>query len=284
MAVLVTLDIYSGLPNPSWELSEAQARDLRDLLAQERAPSNLLSPAKSGLMGYRGFIVESYGDSSLPQALQVFDGILDSNRLYARSFLDDNSEVESFLLQTAGDALRPQQQQFVADEMAKNVSGGTANSNSLVAKNLLVVPPFDPGKWNNNPVVLQRNNCYNYANDKITNTFAQPGRGSGAQGPFPPDCGSTGAAAVRDGQVVTGAPAATPAQGHFVALVIWPGEDYHWYRLDSNGMWSHKRGGTQAINIDASGALINDPRTCNRGPYSVFCGFYHCIPERTRIS
>lgn len=36
------------------------------------------------------------------------------------------------------------------------------------------IPRFDPEKWNA-PPTIRRNNCYNYATDIQTDTFAQPG-------------------------------------------------------------------------------------------------------------
>ena len=64
-----------------------------------------------------------------------------------------------------------------------------------------------------------------------------------------------------------------------VALVIAPGKDYHWYQQNKDGYWSHKRGLTQASNVDASGKKIKNPKTCNRNygndlNYSNFCGYY----------
>jgi hypothetical protein len=38
--------------------------------------------------------------------------------------------------------------------------------------------PFNPGFWNR-PEVIRRNNCYNYASNRRTDTFAQPGKGAG---------------------------------------------------------------------------------------------------------
>ncbi|MGH9578251.1 MAG: hypothetical protein ACRD3R_12505, partial [Terriglobales bacterium] len=64
-----------------------------------------------------------------------------------------------------------------------------------------------------------------------------------------------------------------PGQGWYVALVIWPGVDYHWYRQDDTGCWSHKPGQTAARNTDNGGNPITDPRTCNRGPYTDFCTY-----------
>ena len=127
------------------------------------------------------------------------------------------------------------------------------------------------------------NNCYNYACNVATNSFAQPGR---KQGVF-----LTGAmrgcevlaAALLDGLIAIGgsnmphgalqlvAPLLPP--GHFVALfmcpsdpsVSWPG-DFHWVRCDSGPpfqSWSQKNGTDQVTNFDFAGAPITDPRQCN---------------------
>jgi uncharacterized protein (DUF2141 family) len=81
-------------------------------------------------------------------------------------------------------------------------------------------PPFDSTKWNSSDAIRLHNNCYNYASDKITNTFAQPGKGSGQEGPYPPTCPDTGQAAVRDGQIVVKNPDVSPADGQIIALVV----------------------------------------------------------------
>ena len=56
-------------------------------------------------------------------------------------------------------------------------------------------------------------------------------------------------------------------------LVFGPGRDYHWYRQDSTGCWSHKPGSTAVRNVDNAGSTISDPMTCNRGPYTDFCTY-----------
>ncbi len=62
-------------------------------------------------------------------------------------------------------------------------------------------------------------------------------------------------------------------KGWYVALVVWPNADYHWYRQDKGGCWSHKPGGTPARNVDNAGNAISDPQFCNRGPYTNFCSY-----------
>jgi len=50
--------------------------------------------------------------------------------------------------------------------------------------------------------------------------------------------------------------------------------DYHWYRQNIDGTWSHKKGTHAVTNIDDDGNIIYNPETCNRGRYTEFVGFY----------
>jgi hypothetical protein len=51
--------------------------------------------------------------------------------------------------------------------------------------------------------------------------------------------------------------------------------DLHWYRQDSDGLWSHRMGNSGVITRqDASGKSIPDPRTADRGEYERFSGFF----------
>ena len=138
----------------------------------------------------------------------------------------------------------------------------------------LCIPGFDPAPWNDGGAVQHSNNCYNYACDVRSGTFAQPGTASGR--PF----GATDCAAVASGATSDGLTAVSCDSSecddccHQVALVIWPGVDFHWYRRDRSGTWSHKPGQTRARDVDNSGNPITDPRTADRGPYVDFCGCF----------
>ncbi len=68
-----------------------------------------------------------------------------------------------------------------------------------------------------------------------------------------------------------------------VALVIDPGKDYHWYRQNVDGTWSHKPGSNNAIIKDSSEIAILDPEYANRhngfgNNYYIFGGFYAVTP------
>ena len=60
------------------------------------------------------------------------------------------------------------------------------------------IPSYAPGFWNDGSTVQSDNNCYNYGNNKRTDTYAQPGRRSGTY-PNPMSCSAVTAAAIADG-------------------------------------------------------------------------------------
>ncbi|HXB06600.1 MAG TPA: hypothetical protein VNW04_05785 [Puia sp.] len=283
MPTIITALLYSGRPDPSWELTNAQEEQLKKMLFEEKEKSPITSAFSLGLLGYRGFLVESIGNMEIPKSTYVFDGLIDFPEQRSFTFIDKESKLEQFLLETSREHVDKEESKRILEEIEKNAAGGPAFLTKEINKEFkpLVEPPYNPGKWNYEPV-LSHNNCYNYANDKITNTFAQPGLGSG-QMYTALACGNVGPAAQRDGQIPVSNVSSTPAEGQYIALVVAPNSDYHWYRRDANGLWSHKPGRTPARNVDNSGNLIRDPRNCNRGPYTDFCGFYQSIPSRTRI-
>lgn len=51
-------------------------------------------------------------------------------------------------------------------------------------------------------------------------------------------------------------------------------EDYHWYRQNNDGTWSHKTGQTEISNTDESNKIIINPEMCNRGSYKKFKGYF----------
>jgi hypothetical protein len=50
--------------------------------------------------------------------------------------------------------------------------------------------------------------------------------------------------------------------------------DFHWYRLNNDGLWLHKPGGLRIRDYDDSCRIIYNPETCNRGRYTEFVGFF----------
>ncbi|WP_395943123.1 hypothetical protein [Brevundimonas sp.] len=272
MSVTVTLHIYSGRPDPKWTLTVEQAQALNDALLRPGDAFGIEPSGPPSALGFRGFTIETASKGLLPTRAFIY------NRQLTRQddslvTMPDHS-VERFLLDSAGSAVSD-----AAREVVLQALDGFQNP---PAPNALAAPHYDPGRWNDDPFIMRNNNCYNYANDLITNSFAQPGRGSG-QMYTQFSCDNVGAASVRDGQAPTPDPDRNPDVGQIICLVIWPNEDFHWYRKDANDYWSHKPGSTPATNLDGAGNPIRNPETCDRRPYINFCGYYFCDPATVTI-
>lgn len=73
-----------------------------------------------------------------------------------------------------------------------------------------------------------------------------------------------------------------PRDGYYkVALVLSPGNDYHWYRQLPNGQWGHKPSIETARKTDFSNYIIYMPNSCDRDGtaynipnYTEFIGWY----------
>lgn len=150
--------------------------------------------------------------------------------------------------------------------------------------------PYNPSYWNDSTNVY-RANCYGYILNRIANNTSdhlagymfQPGYRTGnyytSLTPY-----AIITAVKSDmkslGQTIRSSSyGETPGSNEYkVALVIAPGNDYHWYRQDSDGGWSHKPGLTNIDYRDASGKSISDPQTCDRNysyaNYSTWGGYY----------
>ena len=166
-------------------------------------------------------------------------------------------------------------------------------------------PPYEPERWNSKKELRETHNCFAYAmniNDpkqvqacKISPDcnvpFHQPGSASGHPGfrsRRMKTCPDMIARLLGDNpsMKMTTFTAKCPAHTSKIALVVDPDEDYHFFRQDTNGLWSHKPGGTEVTNLDANGKLIYDPLLASRDyqpngsklDYDTFCA-YMCVPR-----
>lgn len=166
------------------------------------------------------------------------------------------------------------------------------------------MPLYAPNAWNDCPrrcaTVPHRwhtqgsNNCYNYACNIITNSFAQPGREAGhpPQFPFTSTRSQILDGAMGDGLRPLGPEDPCPECCHKVCVAFHPWldsddriTDYHWFRQDADGGWSHKPGWGAVTNEDYGdpGERIVDPERADRGPYTVFGGYFCACRETVRI-
>lgn len=175
-------------------------------------------------------------------------------------------------------------------------------------------PEYAPERYNNDPTIYKSHNCYSYGmnvidpaivtkcrlqKDKINtcrNNFHQPGALNGSR--FALNAESRRTCPVVEKLMTSDVPdiqhssfeQRCPKGMSKIALVVDPGEDYHFYRQDKDGMWSHKDGSNKVKRYDALKRPIVNPQLASRDyrwqgsdlNYSDFCGFY-CVPRAHAI-
>lgn len=94
--VNVELDVFSGRPNPRWELTRATGIQLHALLNELPYSATKLPHPTS--LGYRGFIVTSQNHS-----YRVFQGVVEVD---GETFNDPGRRVEKLLLNSMPDSLK----------------------------------------------------------------------------------------------------------------------------------------------------------------------------------
>jgi hypothetical protein len=97
-AMHVTVDLFSGRPNPEFDLDPHEAEHVLELLASlAAAPGRSAEPPP---LGYRGFVVETGGGTRL----HVFHGLVIDSR---GTHEDPDRRLERLLLESARRHLGP---------------------------------------------------------------------------------------------------------------------------------------------------------------------------------
>ena len=174
-------------------------------------------------------------------------------------------------------------------------------------------PAYNPERYNSDPAIYKSHNCYSYSMNVIDpklvrkckrntkkntcrQSFHQPGALNGDR--FSLNTETRRTCPVVEKLMISDVPDITktsfyeqcPSNTSKIALVVDPGEDYHYYRQDSDGMWSHKDGSNKVKRHDAKKSVIANPELASRNyrvqgselNYEDFCGFY-CVPRYDTI-
>ena len=170
--------------------------------------------------------------------------------------------------------------------------------------------PIRDAKYYNKPYVRKSHNCYSYAMfvhdpegeqlckkyGNCRDEFHQPGAKTGHRNALNKEerrsCPVVEKLMMGDIPEVTKTTfqARCPTGMSKVGGVVDSGVDYHWYRQDRDGYWSHKDGSNKVKTFDALKRLIFNPELASRDyrwqgsdlNYEDFCGFY-CVPRDRRV-
>jgi hypothetical protein len=159
-ALDVTLVVFSGLPDPQWLIKPKNPnyQKIQGLLKKAKNGATYLPQQMPAQLGYRGFLVRENKQKSASLILGL-----------------KTKELQKMLLKTLPQGqLNP----GLINNIMKAIDKGAVLPNEGRSKRY--APDYNQATltlWHEKSV-LENNNCYNYANDKITNTRAVPGKGS----------------------------------------------------------------------------------------------------------
>jgi hypothetical protein len=94
--ITIELDVFSGRPNPSWELRGIEAETLRRMLDQISHAGRTRGPCTAPALGYRGLHLNVRAPSMTP-TWHVFEDCVDNN---GRFFDDSAREIEAYIFRS----------------------------------------------------------------------------------------------------------------------------------------------------------------------------------------
>lgn len=141
-------------------------------------------------------------------------------------------------------------------------------------------PAYDPGAWMS---VMGETNCYSYALNIQDHGIARPGQILWSKdAPLELSAFRRENITERllaDGLVKIASPDLAPECSQIMAAFLLAGDDYHFYRLDVDGGWSHKIACGHVSKKDNAGKVILSPTAADRGRYNEFLGYF-MVPEQ----
>ena len=308
----ITFLLNSGRPNHSALLTDAQVSAVAAMLQNLQSTSD---PQWSNL-GWRGFQIDNpSGVGSLPLEVVVFNCVIEITTFDGvRSYYQDtDGNLFAYLVRSVyiGGGVPLPTDTYIPSCTSDRIDFAQSGDDTFAPAASPwptngSEPAYNPAFWNA-AAVRPDNNCYNYATNIRTDTFAQPGLDKGKKyTAF--TCKNVGAAAEEDKLAPQDCTKACPAKTFKVALVMdLTGQagkgldpDFHWYQQNdkingNQGYFSHKPGDDAATDMDSGNApkLISTPDVANRTRlgtdgvfypgYAQFCGCYCVDPTKVKI-
>ena len=116
----VTLDIFSGRPNPTWALTKEQALFFLNNVSQNKPTTENMQNYPEKILGYRGFIVDEKTNKDLTlKNFNIYNGVIKVVSNDSFYFLKDKDfQLEKWLLQIASNYIDNDTFKFVKEDIA----------------------------------------------------------------------------------------------------------------------------------------------------------------------
>jgi hypothetical protein len=308
------IDVFSGMPNPTFQLSDKEEKELVDrILAEPAQLSPVMDETERCGLGYCGLIIRqiktdagAWSKAQSPKGLRTPkmiaarpDALPLECRLGTKSVRGESTAdwllkiSERKRLAISDDVREVLQQGVQRVPSTRDAEEGPPEGEFEVDESRAAeMAPRGANWWNcgsalytanvqyfNQPTVVNLNNCYCFASNHLANSrYALPGR-RGGRPATSITCGG-----VIDGLRADGWIDGCQLNTLTIALVIWPNADYHFYRVVTGApewWWGHKRGAWPAVyteNQSTNNRALKQPLSpsnCDRGQYIHFCGYFY---------
>jgi hypothetical protein len=111
----VELDVFSGQPNPTWNLSESECAEVQQRINQlPESKSELLLSLPA--LGYRGLIINYDNQQGASVPIRIYRGIVQTKQL---QLLDPGRKLEKWLLSTGQNLLDSNMQRYLHTEITQ---------------------------------------------------------------------------------------------------------------------------------------------------------------------
>jgi hypothetical protein len=185
MKLEIVIDIFSGRKNPVIELEGDEAvRTLERLKPSRKLGKDDLALPTSSTLGYRGIIFRQKGNKSkskdLPNIFRLVHGDLFGYRLAHRA---TDEKYEDFFCSTRGPIRKANLGRNFPSFVKKEITRFFQLRKEYKVKRIRwspwlscrCAPLYEPDWWNDGAQRQFNNNCYNYATNYRSDTFAQSG-------------------------------------------------------------------------------------------------------------
>lgn len=296
----IELDFFSGAPNPRWELTDAEVNEVMSQLARlERRskPARVREPNS-----WYGGVILHVADPRGPGRYltlfneRIFDSaddaiLIDAGRTVERLLYERAPEFAVHLV----DKMTFEQAAMVHHEV-ETIGGVESGEVARCPEAPAFELPPPPVRWNIDPG-RHDNNCYNYANDVFSEIDdALPGgvlKHQWTERELHDLVTSDGLVPVnaKDNKRLPKV-CAVNRDAHLVAICLRRRDgtrleggvsvpnfrDFHCFRLDKGGTWSHKDGRKKTSRTDNRNKLLKDLATAAFKLKHVLVGYYWTFP------
>lgn len=175
--------IYSGRPDPVWMIHPRHGsfKKIREHLNHVRASGNTYRQEHlPSHLGYKGFLVHPPDDEQAHlivgrETAHLQKALLDT---MPEGLISNDLRQKISRAIHSGD-IRPNVPDASQVTLRRDTSQIPSKRVKVGDKIQHYAPKLNLPRWNEHFFIRFNNNCYNYGNDKITNSFAQPGDASG---------------------------------------------------------------------------------------------------------